>query len=261
MKKIFGKLLGTFLLGVLCAQTFLSVAAFASEANGFSYENDPRLDPRAMEDVNYNPEAVYGFSPDPESDRLGSYARYDFSDPALVASSTKERIDYLADFQKMYKLWDDMKAQGKSIEEIARAVSALRNELRLEAYKDNPEGLASAKASNLKKYGNEMGPTVESLFEKYGSWEKVLIKSFSTNAGMDACLGLYDIEFEHNERINGKVPDEAVYTVKKGDYLSKIARKYYGTSSDWTKIYNANKSKIADPNVIQPEIQLEIPLD
>ena len=58
--------------------------------------------------------------------------------------------------------------------------------------RDNPEGLAAVKKSNLEAYGNENGPTADSLFDKYGSWETVLVKSFGTNAGMDACCGLYD---------------------------------------------------------------------
>ena len=32
----------------------------------------------------------------------------------------------------------------------------------------------------------------DELFAQYGSWERVIEKAFSTNAGMDACLGLYD---------------------------------------------------------------------
>ena len=37
-----------------------------------------------------------------------------------------------------------------------------------------------------------MGPSVDSLYEKYGAWQTVLEKALSTNMGMDACLGLYD---------------------------------------------------------------------
>ena len=85
-----------------------------------------------------------------------------------------------------------MRAAGKTDEEIARAVSQRRNELRLEAYVGDPEGLAVAKRRNLETYGSELGPTPESLFQKYGSWQKVTEKALGTNAGMDACLGFYD---------------------------------------------------------------------
>lgn len=39
----------------------------------FTYEHDPRENPNAMKDIIENPDAVYGFSPSPESDRLKEY--------------------------------------------------------------------------------------------------------------------------------------------------------------------------------------------
>lgn len=42
------------------------------------------------------------------------------------------------------------------------------------------------------------------------------------------------------------------YTVKQGDTLWGIARRYYGDGSKYTKIYNANKSKIKNPHWIYP---------
>lgn len=82
---------------------------------------------------------------------------------------------------------------AKSIEEIARACSNLRNNIRLEQYKDDPEGLANLKQRNLDKYGHEEGPLPDELYVKYGSWEIVLEKCYSVNRGMDACCGVYDM--------------------------------------------------------------------
>ena len=48
------------------------------------------------------------------------------------------------------------------------------------------------KQRNLETYGNEFGPTPDSLYEKYGSWDMVMMKALGTNPGMDACLGFYD---------------------------------------------------------------------
>ena len=85
---------------------------------------------------------------------------------------------------------------NKSIEEIARACSALRNQIRLDQYKDDPEGLAKLKERNLEKYGHEEGPLPDELYAKYNNtWEMVLQKCYSTNAGMDACCGVYDKYF------------------------------------------------------------------
>jgi hypothetical protein len=38
------------------------------------------------------PDAIYGFSPNPESERLGSFLEYDWTDPEWVAESKKNRI-------------------------------------------------------------------------------------------------------------------------------------------------------------------------
>jgi nucleoid-associated protein YgaU len=49
------------------------------------------------------------------------------------------------------------------------------------------------------------------------------------------------------------------YTVKAGDSLSKIAKEYYGESSQYMKIFEANRDKLSDPNAIQPGQTLVIP--
>lgn len=158
----------------------------------FRYVHDPRENADAMADIIENPDAVYGFSPDPQSERLGSFAQYDWTDPAVVAEKQKERKAYHESKSTMIDILYKMREEGASIEEMARAVSEERNRLRLESYKDDPEGLKKAKESNLKTYGHEEGPTPDYLFEKYGSWTKVLQAAFGTNMGMDACCGLYD---------------------------------------------------------------------
>ena len=49
------------------------------------------------------------------------------------------------------------------------------------------------------------------------------------------------------------------YTVKRGDTLWAIAKKYYGSGAKYPTIYNANKNKIKNPNVIQVGWVLVIP--
>lgn len=49
------------------------------------------------------------------------------------------------------------------------------------------------------------------------------------------------------------------YTVKSGDSLSKIAKKYYGNAMKYPAIFEANKEVIKDPNLIYPGQRLRIP--
>ncbi len=55
-------------------------------------------------------------------------------------------------------------------------------------------------------------------------------------------------------------PAAKTYTVKKGDSLWKIAQRYYGKGSDYTRIFRANGSVIgSNPNLIYPGQVLTIP--
>ena len=49
------------------------------------------------------------------------------------------------------------------------------------------------------------------------------------------------------------------HVVQPGDTLWAIAKKYYGNGNQYTKIFNANKDKIKNPNLIYPGQQLVIP--
>ena len=49
------------------------------------------------------------------------------------------------------------------------------------------------------------------------------------------------------------------YTVKAGDTLSKISREFYGDPNQYTKIFNANRGVLRDPNTISPGQELVIP--
>jgi nucleoid-associated protein YgaU len=50
------------------------------------------------------------------------------------------------------------------------------------------------------------------------------------------------------------------YTVQRGDTLQKISMKYYGTTKNWNKIFEANKDKLKAPNRVYPGQVLNIPV-
>ena len=161
------------------------------QAQPFHYQHDPRLNPYAMEDIVEDENAVYGFRP-VETGNLKQYAGIAWDDPEEVGKKRAERIAYHDSFSELYDLAGKMFAQGAEIEEIARAVSTRRNELRIKSYEGDPDGLARMKARYLEEYGREEGALPEEHFKLRGSWESVLEGALSVNSGMDACVGLYD---------------------------------------------------------------------
>jgi nucleoid-associated protein YgaU len=57
-----------------------------------------------------------------------------------------------------------------------------------------------------------------------------------------------------------RVQQEETYTVKKGDSLSKIAKRIYGDAQQWRRIYEANREIIGDnPDLIHPGQALKLP--
>ena len=60
-----------------------------------------------------------------------------------------------------------------------------------------------------------------------------------------------------------EAPSEAAapetYVVQSGDSLSAIALQLYGDAAEYTRIFEANRDKLSDPNLIQPGQELIIP--
>ncbi len=54
-------------------------------------------------------------------------------------------------------------------------------------------------------------------------------------------------------------PEKQFYTVKKGDYLSKIAKEVYGSANKYNVIFEANKPMLKNPDLIYPGQVLIIP--
>lgn len=57
----------------------------------------------------------------------------------------------------------------------------------------------------------------------------------------------------------GNAPKKKTYTVKRGDCLWNIAKQYLGSGSRYKEIYNLNRDKIKNPNLIYPGQVLTLP--
>jgi len=66
-------------------------------------------------------------------------------------------------------------------------------------------------------------------------------------------------EVDDRMEVKSDEPESRFYTVKKGDYLSKIAKEVYGDASKYNAIFEANKPMLKDPDLIYPGQVLRIP--
>ena len=66
-------------------------------------------------------------------------------------------------------------------------------------------------------------------------------------------------EVDDQIEVSNPEPEAKFYTVKKGDYLSKISKEVYGNASKYKVIFEANKPMLKDPDLIYPGQVLRIP--
>lgn len=120
----------------------------------------------------------------------------------------------------------------------------------LEKYQDL-EGLAAklgVRDFSMKEVGGKVqiaGKTTYAL-ERDLLWDAI-----KKHAGWETELAA-DVKADRTD-IHG------VYVVKSGDSLSKIAKTHLDDANRYMDIFNANKDKLKDPNVIHPGQELVIP--
>jgi hypothetical protein len=112
-------------------------------------------------------------------------------DAARIADLKAMRLRYLEGIQALETTENEMRRLGRTTEQIARQLVGDRNALKVETRAlMKPEEVAQLEARNLKKYGDPVGPTPEWLFDKYGSWDKVLEAVKRTDPVTNQLLGI-----------------------------------------------------------------------
>lgn len=80
----------------------------------------------------------------------------------------------------------------------------------------------------------------------------------SPNRGDKPAADFSDVQSGSSSTAPADQP-ERNYTVQSGDSLSKIAKHVYGDADKWHAIYDANRDKIKNPDLIQPGQVLSLP--
>ena len=104
----------------------------------------------------------------------------------------------------------------------------------------------------VSKVQTNMG-TEEALIEELYSWVALV---YLEKQGSSSGSGAVSVS---TERSSDTAPKTTSYTVQDGDSLWGIAKKYYGDGAQYDRIYEANKDKIDNPNLIYTGQVLTIP--
>ena len=106
------------------------------------------------------------------------------------------------------------------------------------------------KVKNLELDLNDDTVTVYGQVKKMADKER-LILSLGNVGGIASVDDRLSVDKEE--------PAAEFYTVKRGDSLSKIAKRFYGDPMKYKKLFEANKPLLKDPNKIFPGQQIRIP--
>ncbi len=107
------------------------------------------------------------------------------------AEAREIHIRYHQLLDAMEDVAEEMRADGRSDEEIARRLVDMRNEAKdITRAGMSPEAVKELEARKMKKYGNPLGPTADQQFARYGSWAAVIAAATRSSAAVDREPGL-----------------------------------------------------------------------
>jgi len=113
------------------------------------------------------------------------------------------------------------------------------------------EGMGKKKVTNMSLSFDGSTATIHGKVASQADREKIILAlgNVSGVAAVDDRLSV----------TKKKEPEAEFYTVKRGDSLSKIAKRFYGDPMKYKTIFEANKPMLKDPNLIYAGQVLRIP--
>ncbi len=93
----------------------------------------------------------------------------------------------------------------------------------------------------------KIGGTAVTQYDKDQLWDKIKEVGGESPADLEADIKVQETGYY------------GVYTVKRGDSLSKIAKGFLGNAMKYMDIYNLNKDILKNPDLIHPGQELKIP--
>ncbi len=189
---------------------------------------------------------------------------------SMVAQEQKEMTE--EEFQaEMNRLTQERVELTKGVNSLKSEINALKaKQAALESIDDSQRELntlVGATDASIARYRKDVSQLEAKLKRREGSVEDAQLALMNLQRDKISALpefhdGIYG---QMQRNLDSWAADEAnkevIYTVVKGDYLWKIAKKdeFYGNGFAWPVIYNANRDQIKDPDLIYPKQEFKIP--
>ena len=126
--------------------------------------------------------------------------------------------------------------------------------------------LSKTAGNAIATYINSMGLKVEALDVGFdAATETVTVSGVAPDQNTKEKVVLCCGNVANVSRVNDMMtvstpePESQMYTVAKGDNLSKISKQFYGTPNKYPQIFEANKPMLTHPDKIYPGQVLRIP--
>lgn len=170
---------------------------------------------------------------------------------------------------EMNRLTEKKAALVKSVDALNSSIAELKTkQAGLQAYADCQKELyaaVGATEADVNRFRKEVGMLDGQVKRKESPKDDraVALDNLKSNK-ISALPEFFDKVHNQMQRMLDawqEAPKEIMYTVIKGDYLWKIAKKkeHYGNGFAWPVIYKANRDKIKDPDLIYPKQVFKIP--
>ncbi len=188
----------------------------------------------------------------------------------VFAQEEKEMTE--EEFQtEMNRLTQDRVESTKGINELKSQIDALKaKQASLESIDDSQRELntlVGATDASIARYRKDVAELEAKLQRREGSVEDAQLALDNLQKDKISALPEFHDEVYGQMQRNlaaweqEEASKEVSYTVVRGDYLWKIAKKdeFYGNGFAWPVIYNANRDQIKDPDLIYPKQEFKIP--
>ncbi|MBK7106061.1 MAG: LysM peptidoglycan-binding domain-containing protein [Ignavibacteriae bacterium] len=187
-----------------------------------------------------------------------------FLSTSVFAQEEMTSDEWEAEIARLTQEKADLSAELESLQASVNSLKEKKNSLQTyEECQDEMYASVGATKSDVEAYDAKVNALMADISAKKPTKADRQAELDALKASkLSALPAFYDIVHGKLQKMLDAWPAEEInYTVVKGDHLWGISKKqeHYGNGFAWPKIYNANRDKIKNPDLIYPKQEFTIP--